>query len=187
MKKIIFYFFIFSILSYSQTINGVILKNKIKIHDQDLVLNGAGTRNKFFIDVYVGSLYVASPTNDAVSIINSNTIKSMHLYIVSNWINRRLLKSALRSELKNSSTQEEMEQLQNEIDIFLSTFDEEIKRGDEFIFDIIPGIGVEVYKNNKLIKSIQGDLFSKRLIQLWIGDTPVDKKLKAEILGDSNI
>ncbi|UUV17994.1 chalcone isomerase family protein [Fusobacteria bacterium ZRK30] len=187
MKKIILYFFIFSNLSYTQTINDVVLKNKIKVHGQDLVLNGAGTRNKFFMDIYVGSLYVTSPANDAVSIINSNTIKSMHLYIVSSWINRRLLKSALRSELKNSSTKEEMEQLQDEIDIFLSTFDEEIKKGDKFIFNIIPDIGVEVYKNNKLIKSIHGDLFSKRLIQLWIGDTPVDKKLKTEILGDSDI
>lgn len=187
MKNFFLYFFIFFTLSYTQTINGVVVKDHIKVHGQDLVLNGAGTRNKFFIDVYVGSLYVTSPENDAVSIINSNTIKSMHLYIVSNWINRRLLKSALRSELKNSSTKEEMEQLQDEIDIFLSTFDEEIKKGDKFIFNIIPGIGVEVYKNNKLIKSIQGDLFSKRLIQLWIGDTPVDKKLKAEILGSSNI
>lgn len=187
MKKIILYLFIFSILSYSQTVDGVVLKEKIKVHGQDLVLNGSGIRNKFFMDIYVGSLYVVSPANDAVSIINSNTIKSMHLYIVSNWINRRLLKSALRSELKNSSTIEEMEQLQDEIDIFLSTFNEEIKKGDQFVFNIIPGTGVEVYKNDQLIKSIEGDRFSKRLIQLWIGDTPVDKKLKAEVLGDSEI
>lgn len=187
MKKIILYLFIFSTLSYNQTINGVILKNKIKVHDQDLVLNGVGTRNKFFIDIYVGSLYVVAPTNDAVSIINSNTIKSMHLNIISNWINRKLLKSALRSELKNSSTKEEMDHLQDEIDIFLSTFNDEIKKGDEFTFNIIPDIGVEVYKNNKLIKSIQGDRFSKRLIQLWIGNTPVDEKLKVEILGGSKI
>jgi len=187
MKKLILYLSIFSILSYSQTTNGVVLKDKIKVHGQDLVLNGAGTRNKFFIDIYVGALYVTVPTNDAVSIINSNTIKSMHLNIISNWINRRLLRSALRSELRTSSTEEEMDQLQDEIDIFLSTFNEEIKKGDEFIFNIIPYIGVEVYKNNKLIKSIQGDLFSKRLIQLWIGNTPVDEKLKIEILGGSEI
>lgn len=185
MKKIILYLFIFSSLSYTQTINGVVLKDKIKVHDQDLFLNGAGTRSKFFINIYVGSLYVMTPTNDAVSIINSNTIKSMHLNIISHWINRKLLKSALRSELKSSSTEEEMDQLQDEIDIFLSTFNEEIKKGDEFIFNIIPSVGVEVYKNNKLIKSIQGEQFSKRLIQLWIGNTPVDKKLKTKILGNS--
>lgn len=184
MKKIILCLFIFSILSYSQKVNGIVLKEKIKVHNQDLVLNGAGIRNKFFMDIYVGSLYVVSPTNDAASIINSNTIKSMHLHIVSNWINRRLLKSALRSELRSSSTIEEMEQLQDEIDIFLSTFNEEIKKGDQFVFNIIPGTGVEVYKNDQLIKSIQGDRFSKRLLQLWIGDAPVDKKLKTEVLGD---
>lgn len=187
MKKIVLFLFIFSILSYTQTINGVILKDKIKVYDQDLFLNGAGTRNKFFMDIYVGALYVVTPTNDAVSIINSNTIKSMHLNIIPSWINRKLLKSGLKSELKSSSTKEEMGQLQEEIDVFLSTFNENIKKGDQFIFNIIPDTGVEVYKNNKLIKSIQGDQFSKRLIQLWIGSTPVDKKLKAEILGDSKI
>jgi len=187
MKKIIFYLFIFSTLSYTQTINGVVLKDKIKVHDQDLFLNGAGTRNKFFIDIYVGALYVVDTTNDAVSIINSTTIKSMHLHIISNWISRKLLKTALRSELKSSSTVKEMDQLQKEIEVFLSTFNEEIRKGDQFIFNIIPGIGVEVYKNSKLIKSIQGDQFSKRLLQLWIGRLPVDKKLKAEILGNSKI
>jgi len=187
MKKIILSLFIFSTFSYTKTVNGIVLKDKIKVHNQELFLNGAGTRNKFFIDIYVGSLYVVTPTNDAASIINSNTIKSMHLDIVSNWINRKLLKSALRSELRSSSTEEEMDKLQEEIDTFLSIFNEEIIKGDKFTFNIIPGVGVEVYKNNRLIKSIQGDQFSKRLIQLWIGDTPVDKKLKAEILGDSKI
>lgn len=185
MKKIILFLFIFSTFSYTQIVNEVILKDKIKVHNQELFLNGAGTRRKFFIDIYVGSLYVVSPTNDAASIINSNTIKSMHLHIVSSWINRKLLKSALKSELKSSSSEEEMDKLQREIDVFLSTFNEKIIVGDKFIFDIIPGKGVDVYKNNRLIKSIQGDRFSKRLIQLWIGDTPVDRKLKAGILGGS--
>ncbi len=183
MKKIILYLFILSTFSYTQIVNGLVLEDKIKVHGQELFLNGAGTRNKFFIDIYVGSLYVVSPTNDAASIVNSSTIKSMHLDIVSSWIHRKLLKSALRSELKSSSTEEEMEQLEDEIDIFLSAFSEEIEKGDKFIFNIIPGVGVEVYKNNKLIKFIQGDQFSKRLIRLWIGNTPVDKKLKIDILG----
>ncbi|MCS5421453.1 MULTISPECIES: chalcone isomerase family protein [Psychrilyobacter] len=184
MKKIILFLFIFSTFSYTRTVNGILLKDKIKVHNQKLFLNGAGTRNKFFIDIYVGSLYVVTPTNDPASIINSNTIKSMHLHIVTSWINRKLLKSALRAELRSSSTGEEMDELQEEIDTFLSTFNEEIIRGDKFIFNIIPGAGVEVYKNNRLIKSIEGDQFSKRLIQLWIGDTPVDRKLKAGILGN---
>jgi hypothetical protein len=187
MKKIILFLLIFSTFLYAKTVNGVVLKDKIKVYNQELLLNGAGTRNKFFIDIYVGSLYVVAPTNDAASIINSNTIKSMHLNIVSGWINRKLLKSALRAELRSSSSEEEMDKLQGEIDVFLSTFDEEIIVGDKFIFNIIPGVGVKVYKNNRLIKSIQGNRFSERLIQLWIGNTPVDKKLKTEILGGPKI
>ena len=187
MKKIILFLFILSTFSYTKTIHGVILEDKIKICNQKLLLNGAGIRNKFFITVYVGSLYVVKPTSNARSIINSNTLKSMHLNIVSGLINRRLLKNALKSELKNFSNKNEMNQLQREIDIFLSTFSEEIIKGDKFVFNIIPGIGVKIYKNNKLIKVLPGEQFSKRLIELWIGDTPVDSKLKKSILGNPKV
>ena len=183
MKKIILFLFIISTLSYTQTINGIVVEEKVIVNNEELLLNGWGIRNKFFIDIYVGALYIPVPTNDAVSIINSPTPKSMYLHIIPNWISPSFLKSALKSELKNSSTKEEMDHLEKEIDIFLSTFDEKIKKEDKFIFNIIPDIGVEVYKNDKFIKSIEGEEFSKRLLELWIGDKPVDKKLKMKVLG----
>jgi len=39
------------------------------------------------------------------------------------------------------------------------------------------------YKNNQLIKVINNDSFNKIILKPWIGDRPVEKKLKSNLLG----
>jgi hypothetical protein len=41
-----------------ETVSGVKVDAKLSIEGQSLVLNGAGTREKMWIDLYVGSLYL---------------------------------------------------------------------------------------------------------------------------------
>jgi len=183
MKKIILVMFIFSILLYGRVIKEMKVEEKIKVYNQELILNGSGIRNKFFIDVYIGSLYLEELENDAESIIKSGKIKSMELIIVSNLITQKNLSGFLRSELKKSVAPKEFQLLEDDIELFLSTFHEKIKKGDRFSFNIIPNVGVEVYKNNRLIKSVKSDDLGRRLIELWIGENPVDENLKEEVLG----
>jgi hypothetical protein len=183
MKKIIIFIFIFFTFLYGRVIMEMKIEEKIKICNHELILNGSGIRNKFFIDVYIGSLYLEEPKNDAESIIKSKTIKSMELIIISNFITRKNLTIFLKSELKNSITPEEFKLLENHIELLLSTFHEEIEKGDRFSLNIIPNVGVVVYKNNRFIKSIKSDDLGKRLIELWIGKNPVDKNLKKQVLG----
>ena len=40
--------------------------------DTTLVLNGAGIRKKFFMNIYIGALYLASKTTEATTILNDN-------------------------------------------------------------------------------------------------------------------
>ena len=41
-----------------ETVSGVKVDAKLSLEGQSLVLNGAGTREKMWIDLYVGSLYL---------------------------------------------------------------------------------------------------------------------------------
>lgn len=61
MKKQIFTLFIALtaiFASAQKTIGDVKVDAKLSIEGQNLTLNGAGTREKMFMDMYVGSLYV---------------------------------------------------------------------------------------------------------------------------------
>ena len=56
-------------LSAQQTIEGVTLPATLKVEEKDLVLNGGGLREKYFLDLYVGGLYLVSKSTDADAII----------------------------------------------------------------------------------------------------------------------
>jgi hypothetical protein len=73
--------------------------------------------------------------------------------------------------------------LQKEIDAFNALFTEEAKKGD--IYDIVytPEEGVKVFMKGALKGSIEGFDFKKALFAIWLGDPPVNAKLKKGMLG----
>jgi len=51
--------FLFALPLHAVELSGVVLKDQVTAENgETLVLNGAGLREKFWIDVYVGSLYL---------------------------------------------------------------------------------------------------------------------------------
>ncbi|MCX6195129.1 MAG: chalcone isomerase family protein, partial [Flavobacteriia bacterium] len=80
MKKInllltsIFMFFSFSHFSQSKTtvLHGVTFYTEIKLAENNLVLNGGGLREKYFIDLYVGALFLQQKSKDASKILNAD-------------------------------------------------------------------------------------------------------------------
>ena len=57
-----------------KTVSGVTLPELKTIQGERLLLNGAGLREKLWIDLYVGGLYLATKTSDANEIINAPRI-----------------------------------------------------------------------------------------------------------------
>ncbi|MGL5395016.1 MAG: chalcone isomerase family protein, partial [Shewanella sp.] len=49
---------LFPLLTHAKEVSGVQVADSITLDAQTLQLNGAGVRSKFFMDLYVGSLYV---------------------------------------------------------------------------------------------------------------------------------
>ena len=57
-----------------QTIADVTLPATQTIEGADLTLNGGGLREKLWIDLYVGGLYVTTKTSDAKAVMNADVI-----------------------------------------------------------------------------------------------------------------
>ncbi len=64
-------FFLFTSLAAAAELSGVFIDDEYTTDDgQRLVLNGVGLREKFWIDVYVGSLYLPAKSDDVTEILS---------------------------------------------------------------------------------------------------------------------
>lgn len=72
----------------AKTLADVSLADEIILSEQALQLNGAGIRSKFFMDLYVGSLYTPSPSQTLDSVLNAPRV-AIRLNIVSGMITDR--------------------------------------------------------------------------------------------------
>ncbi len=165
-----------------KTVAGVKVDAKLNLEGQSLVLNGAGTRVKFFMDMYVGALYLEKKTANASEVINSKEGAAIKINIVSGLISSDKMITAINEGFENS-TGKKTAPLKAKIDKFKSFFKDEIKKGDVFVIINNPEEGVVVYKNGTKKGSIEGHDFKKAMFGIWLCDKPADKDLKKEMLG----
>lgn len=169
-------------LSMAQTeIAGITLPATLNYTSEDLILNGAGVREKFWMDMYAGGLYLKNRAVDASEIINKDEAMAIRLHIVSGMITSKRMVNAINDGFENA-TGDNITPIASEIQEFIAIFEEEIKKGD--IFDLVytPNEGVVVYKNDKKSGSIKGIEFKKALFGIWLSEDPADKDLKKEML-----
>ena len=68
------------------TFDDVTMPAEYKLNEQSLKLNGAGVREKFFLDLYIGGLYLQSPSTSADGVIKADKPMSIKLHIISGLI-----------------------------------------------------------------------------------------------------
>jgi hypothetical protein len=164
-----------------KTISGVTLPSAMILGKDKLILNGAGIREKYFMDMYVAGLYLLKSTSDPTQIIAANEPMILQLNIVSSLITSEKMKEAVKEGF-SKSTNGNTSALQKQIDQFQAAFSEEIKKGDVFQIQY-NGSDVMVFKNGKLKVSISGLEFKKALFGIWLCNQPADEDLKENLLG----
>lgn len=165
------------------TVSGITLKESIKLGKNNLLLNGAGQRSKYYIDLYIAALYLTNKTQDPQKIIDANEPMLIQVHVISNLISsENLTRGTMEGFTK--STKGKTEAIQPQIDQFLDSFKEKIDIGDVFEIVYLPNKGVTVIKNRKLVKRMDVDLnFKKALFGIWLSDKPAQKSLKEKMLG----
>ncbi len=163
-------------------VSGVNVPLAFKSEESALILNGAGVREKYFMDLYVGALYIKNKSNDAQKIIDADESMCIKLHIVSGMITSEKMTSAV-DEGFQKSTKGNTTPLQDKIKQFKTVFSEKINKGD--IYDLVYSKtnGTLIYKNGKLSASIPGLDFKKALFGIWLCSEPADEGLKKKMLG----
>jgi hypothetical protein len=163
------------------SVGGVTLPATLNVQEQNLQLNGAGIRSKFFMDLYVGSLFTAAQTDNAQTVINSQTPVVIQLNITSDMITSEKMTGAMHDGFQLATTGD-TSAIDSSISAFIATFAEPIKTGDKFTLVSIPGQGVISYKNDKQLSVTEGEDFRKALLAIWLGEDPTDEDLKEAML-----
>jgi len=167
----------------AKMVGGVELPETVTVHDGILVLNGAGIREKWFLDIYVAGLYLTQPNRDAKQIIEADAPMAITLHLVSGLLTSEKMQAATEEGFENA-TGGQTEPIRPFINAFIDVFREQLEKGDEFEIAYQPGIGVEISKNGKHQATIDGGLpFKRALFGIWLSEKPAQESLKQALLG----
>ncbi len=158
------------------------LPDKVNFNGESLSINGAGLREKLFFDIYAGALYLNKKNNNARAIAKADETMAIKLHILSGMMSRNKMANAFREGFKKS-TNGNIEPYKERIEKFIGFINNEIEVGQ--IYDIVyeTGKGSVIYKDGKEKGYVEGLEFKEALFNIWLGDKPVDKGLKKEMLG----
>jgi hypothetical protein len=165
-------------------IGGVVMPNKVKYADDKYVtLNGGGIREKMFMDLYIGVLYLAETSSDADKIIAADEPMAIKMRVVSSMVSKENMEEAIRTGF-DKSTGGNTTAIKSKIDQLISAgFKDEIAIGDIFDLIYVPGKGTTLHKNNASVVTITGLDFKKALFGIWLCSEPADENLKNKMLG----
>jgi hypothetical protein len=186
VKRILFatWLCLFCVLAPAAELSGVFVADEIKTADgQSLVLNGVGLREKLWVDVYVGSLYLPSKSGNVAEILSKPGPWTVQLDFVYKEVSREKLLEGWREGFEKNQSTETLKQLQPRIDEFYGYFVTNAVKKDQYIFDYIPAQGTRISKNQQQLGLIPGEDFKNALLEIWLGNYPADKKLKKGMLG----
>jgi hypothetical protein len=167
----------------AKEVEGVNLPDSLEVANSKVILNGAGVRSKFFMDLYVGGLYLENKSNNPQEIIEADEPMAIRLHIISSLITSKKMENATREGFENA-TKGNTEPIKSQIEEFISVFKEKIEENDIFDLIYMPGKGLEVYKNSEFKSRIEGLTFKQALFGIWLCDKPAQKSLKKEMLGN---
>ena len=191
MKKLLIILSLFIFHStYSQDdmyFDGIKVKTSIKVIDGDsktkLVLNGAGVRDKMWVNLYVQALYLTEPTNDPEKILNSEQTIATRLHITSSLVTKKKLIQAIDEGI-TKSYKGDLSLIRERLDTFMSFFETQLEK--EGYADMVYSENSKttaVYINKKFIGEVPGKDFRKALFGIWLEENCVDRTLKKRILG----
>jgi hypothetical protein len=169
-------------LCQAKEIAGISMPDTLQADGAALALNGAGVRTKFFMDLYVGGLYLKQKQGDAEKIIAADEPMAIRLHIISSLITSEKMEAATREGFANA-TGGATAPLAGKIENFISVFREKINKEDIYEFSYAPGAGTKISKNGKVKTTIHGGDFKKALFGIWLCAKPAQESLKEQMLG----
>lgn len=169
---------------HAAEVAGVRIDEKLRVGNNDLVLNGAGLRTRFFVKVYVGALYVAEKASTPAAVIDSEAPRRISLRLLRD-LDAESLQSALDEGLRNNLTAGELAALKGPAEQLASIMRGigKLRESDTVAIDFSAD-GISVGVNGESRGKVPGGAFARALLKVWLGEKPADAALKKAMLGN---
>jgi len=164
------------------TVKGVSFPDAATIGGRECRLNGVGVRTKVIISVYLGALYLGTPTGDASAAITADEPKRIVMHFVYSKVGVEDMRKAWREGFGANSAAT-LPQLSERLERFSGWFDTDLLKGEQVVMTYLPGQGTEVSVRGKVRGVIEGADFMRALWSVWLGEKPADGGLKKGMLG----
>lgn len=148
-----------------------------------LLLNGASVRSYYYlIDTYVGLLYMENPASNAQQLIDDPGYKRIVYHILVDRVSGRRIAKAMYEALQLNVSREQAVQLEDRLNKLVKMFDSKMERGDQGYVDYVPGVGSRVVIKGETKGILPGKDLYDALLKIWIGEYPVSRRFKQDIL-----
>ena len=167
------------------TMEGQVFEDGVRLANRDLRLNGLGIRAVFIIRGYVAGLYLGAKAATPQEVTAMPGPKRLQLRMLraagpddfNSALVAGIRKNASEAELLRLN--ERIGQLENTITAIGMT-----ETGDVINFDYVPGQGTTLAVNGALRgTAIAGADFYNAVLGIFVGERPVDERLKRGLLG----
>jgi Chalcone isomerase-like len=158
---------------------------RIRLADADLVLNGVGLRQVAWFKGYAAGLYLTAKAPTAPQALAVSGPKRIQMKMLHDVEPKEFVKAVDKGMRRNHSPAEHEVLLPR-----IAEFNRAIlalgmiRKGDVVDLDFIPGTGLVFTRNGvKQGTPIPGEDLYAGIMKIFIGNDPVDKALKAGLLG----
>ena len=169
----------------SATVDGINVADRVQSGGTTLVLNGAGTRTRFFFKFYIAALYLPSRISSAAAILADTGPKRVTLTMMRHLSSGQFV-GALHEAIARNSTPAEIAKMKPQIDALMTamTAAGAINEGDFLTIDFLQDGTTLVGRNGRTQGApIAGRDFQRALLKVWIGPIPAQADLKVKMLG----
>jgi hypothetical protein len=160
-------------------LSGVTMPDTFKTGEKTLKLNGLGLRKKAMFKVYVGGLYLESPSKDAGAILASDQAKGIRMHFLRDLTKAQLVEAfreGFEANVKDPAAQKAA------FDKMLALVPD-VKEGTTLTFMYLPGKGTTLSAGNKELGVFEGKGFADAVFSIWLGPKPPSDDLKKGMLG----
>lgn len=174
--------------SSGATIGGVSFGGRAEVGGQQLRLNGVGLRASAVLKGFAAALYLAQNGGSTEQVLHTPGPKRLRMRMLLD-VPIQVFTHAVRKGIRRNVSEAQQAALSERID----TFDRNLQAigkvfdGDVIDLDYLPESGLVILINGKPRGApIPGEDLYAALMLVFIGERPVDARLKAGLLGQRN-
>ena len=174
-----------SIGAQATVIEGQHFDDRIRLGDSELVLNGVGLRAVAWLKGYAAGLYLGSKAGTPEAVLALDGPKRVRMKMMLEVESKEFVKAFHKgmqrnlSEAERAPMQERMERFDHTVSAMVK-----LKKGDVVDLDYLPARGLVLSLNGRPQgEPFHGADFYAGMLKIFIGDKPVDARLKAGLLG----